>query len=157
VTVHFGALESPIMLSPSILRKPTCAGMVSDFLMASEKPALVLLHGGAASGRAWQDEVPLVSRYHSVYAPTAPGHRGGPPVSRRPVTATDLVDWAERYLDEQELQRLHLVGSGIMALTRPSDHALRCTWARSIRWAATWESPTRKSRSRTSRPRYARA
>jgi pimeloyl-ACP methyl ester carboxylesterase len=83
---------------------------VPDFPMASDKPALVLLHGLTASGRAWQDVIPLVSAHHVVYAPTAPGHRGGPPVQRHPVTATDLVDWAERYLDEHGLQRPHLVG-----------------------------------------------
>jgi len=38
------------------------------------------------------------------------GHRGGPPVHRRPATIFDVVDWAERYLDEQGLQRPHLVG-----------------------------------------------
>jgi pimeloyl-ACP methyl ester carboxylesterase len=84
--------------------------MVSEFLMASDKTALVLLHGGAGSGRSWQDVLPLVSKHHQVYAPTAPGHRGGPPAQRRAANATDLVDWAERYVDEQGLQRPHLVG-----------------------------------------------
>ena len=115
--------------------------MVSDFLMASEKPALVLLHGGAASGMAWQDVVPLVSRYHQVYAPTAPGHRGGPPVPRRPMTATDLVDWAERYLDEQGLQRPHLVGhsmGGYLAieLARRGRAATVCAFAPGGFWAS---------------------
>jgi pimeloyl-ACP methyl ester carboxylesterase len=31
-------------------------------------------------------------------------------VQRRPATIRDIVDWAERYLDEQDLQRPHLVG-----------------------------------------------
>ena len=72
--------------------------------------AVVLLHGLNASGDAWQDVVPLLRSYHEVYAPTAIGHRGGPPVQRRPATIRDVVDWAERYLDEQDLQHPHLVG-----------------------------------------------
>jgi pimeloyl-ACP methyl ester carboxylesterase len=110
------------------------SGAVSDFVMASDKTALVLLHGGAASGRAWQDVVPLVSAHHEVYTPTAPGHRGGPPVHRHPATAPDLVEWAERYLDEHGLQRPHLVGhslGGYMAieLARRGRAATVCAFA----------------------------
>lgn len=78
--------------------------------MASDGSAVVLLHGLTASGRAWQDVVPRLRSYHEVYAPTAIGHHGGPPVLRRPATAVDVVDWAERYLDEHDLHRPHLVG-----------------------------------------------
>lgn len=78
--------------------------------MPSDGSAVVLLHGLNASGNAWQDVAPLLRSYHQVYAPTAIGHRGGPPVQRRPVTIRDVVDWAERYLDEHGLQRPHLVG-----------------------------------------------
>src|SRR6478752_4208476 len=52
--------------------------------------AVVLLHGLNASGDAWQDVVPLLGSYHEVYAPTAMGHRGGPPVHRRPATISTL-------------------------------------------------------------------
>lgn len=117
-------------------RLPTWLGMVSDFLMATDKTALVLLHGGAGSGRAWQDVVPVVSRYHQVHAPTAPGHRGGPPVQRRPATAAD-----ERYLDEQGLQRPHLVGhsmGGYLAieLARRGRAATVCVFAPGGFWAS---------------------
>lgn len=78
--------------------------------MASEKPGLVLLHGLSASGRAWQDVVPLLTEHCQVFAPTALGHRGGPPVGAHPTTITDIVDWAQGYLDEHELQRPYLVG-----------------------------------------------
>jgi len=78
--------------------------------MPSDGPAIVLLHGLNASENAWQDVVPLLRSYSEVYAPTAIGHRGGPPVQRRPATIRDIVDWAERYLDEQHLQQPHLVG-----------------------------------------------
>lgn len=109
--------------------------------MASDGSALVLLHGGTASGGAWQDVVPVVSKYHLVYAPTAPGHRGGPPVQRHPATATDLVDWAEGYLDEQGLQRPHLAGhsmGGYMAieLARRGRAATVCAFAPGGFWAS---------------------
>jgi pimeloyl-ACP methyl ester carboxylesterase len=112
-----------------------------DFVMASDKTALVLLHGGTASGRAWQDVVPLVSAHHEVYAPTAPGHRGGPAVQRRPATANGLVDWAERYLDDQGLQRPHLVGhslGGFMAieLARRGRAATVCAFAPGGFWGS---------------------
>jgi pimeloyl-ACP methyl ester carboxylesterase len=73
--------------------------------MASGKPPLVLLHGIAMSGKAWEDVVPLLSTHHQVYVPTAPGHNGGPPVQRRPAAMTDVVDATERYLDQQGLER----------------------------------------------------
>jgi pimeloyl-ACP methyl ester carboxylesterase len=92
---------------------------VPNFLMASDKPPLVLLHGITMSGNAWQDVVPLLSDHHEVFTPTALGHRGGPPVQRRPATITDVVDAAQRYLDERGLERPHLAGNsmgGFMAI-----------------------------------------
>ena len=80
-----------------------CPAAVSNFLMSFDKPPVVLLHGIAMSGNAWQDVVPLLSNYHEVFTPTALGHRGGPPVQRRPATITDVVDVVERYLDERGL------------------------------------------------------
>jgi pimeloyl-ACP methyl ester carboxylesterase len=79
--------------------------------VAHEKPPLVLLHPATSSGRIWQDVVPLVSEHHAVHAPTLLGHRGGPAAQRRPATFTDLVDSAERYLDERGLDRPHLAGN----------------------------------------------
>ena len=78
--------------------------------MASDGSVVVLVHGLTASGRAWQDVIPLLRSYHEVYTPTAIGHRGGPPVQRRPATIYDVIDWVERYLDEHDLHHPHLVG-----------------------------------------------
>lgn len=84
--------------------------------MASGQSALVLLHGFGMSGEsAWREVIPLVADHHQVYAPTALGHRGGPPVQRRPVTMSDVVDAAEQYLDERGLARPHLAGNSIGA------------------------------------------
>ncbi|WP_231608828.1 alpha/beta hydrolase [Mycobacterium shottsii] len=63
------------------------------------------------------------------------------PVQRRPATAADLVDWAERYLDEQGLQRPHLVGhsmGGYLAieLARRGRAATVCVFAPGGFWAS---------------------
>jgi pimeloyl-ACP methyl ester carboxylesterase len=80
--------------------------------MASDKPPLVL-HGIAMAGNAWQDVVPLLYDHHEVFTPTALGHCGRPPVQRRPATVIDVVDAAERYLDERGLERPHLAGNSM--------------------------------------------
>src|SRR5260370_41367192 len=81
--------------------------------MGFDKPPLVLLHGIAMSGSAWQDVVPLLSDHHEVFTPTALGHRGGPPVQRRPAVMTDVVDAAEGYLGERGLERPPLARNSI--------------------------------------------
>src|SRR3954453_8203310 len=81
--------------------------------MASDKPPLVLLHPFLVSGNVWQDVVPRLSSYHQVFTPTALGHCGGPAVRRRPVTIWDVIDTAERYLDERGLDRPHLAGNSM--------------------------------------------
>jgi pimeloyl-ACP methyl ester carboxylesterase len=81
--------------------------------VTSEKSPLVLLHPVTSSGRIWQDVVPLLSEYHEVHAPTLLGHRGGPAIQRRPVRVSDMVDAAERYLDEHGLARPHLAGNSL--------------------------------------------
>lgn len=81
--------------------------------MTSEKAPVVLLHNACASGRLWADVVPLLSGAHDVRTPTLLGHRGGPPIERRPATVTDMVDAAERYLDGHGLVRPHIAGVSV--------------------------------------------
>lgn len=84
--------------------------------MASADPEpLVLLHGVAMSGFVWDEVVPLLSNRHRVYAPTAVGHLGGPAAPRRPSTVSCQVDWAESYLDEQNIERAHFAGNSMGA------------------------------------------
>jgi pimeloyl-ACP methyl ester carboxylesterase len=83
--------------------------------MASKLPPVVLMHGIAMSGSVWQDVVPLLAIHHEVFTPTALGHRGGPPVQRRPVRIWDVIDAAEAYLNEAGLDRPHLAGNSMGA------------------------------------------
>ena len=113
----------------------------AEMAASSDNSALVLLHGILMSGNAWQDVVPLLSSHHQVYTPTAAGHRGGPPVQRRPAKVSDLVDAAERYLDERGLERPHLAGlslGGWMAieLARRGRAATVCALAPAGFWSA---------------------
>lgn len=109
--------------------------------MPSDKSAVVLLHGILMSGNGWQDVVPLLSDRHRVYAFTTAGHRGGSPAPPRPATVSDLVDDAERYLDECGLERPHVVGlslGGWMAieLARRGRAATVCALAPAGFWSS---------------------
>jgi pimeloyl-ACP methyl ester carboxylesterase len=110
--------------------------------VTSEKSPLVLLHPVTSSGRIWQDVVPLLSEYHEVHAPTLLGHRGGPAIQRRPVRVSDMVDAAERYLDERGLARPHLAGNSLggwvaIELARRGRAASVCAFSPAGFW---WDS-----------------
>lgn len=77
---------------------------------------VVLLHGIASSGRAWDDLGTELARHCNVHAPTAIGHRGGAPVPQS-CSLTDIVDDAEQYLDRVGLHRPHLVGHSLGGYT----------------------------------------
>src|SRR4051794_37946482 len=80
--------------------------------MSSRDP-LVLLHALGMSARVWDDVRPLLDSEHEIVALTALGHRGGAEPARRPVTVPDMVDDAERALDELGLERPHIAGNSI--------------------------------------------
>ncbi len=73
---------------------------------------VVLLHGVAGSETMWRNVVPLLARHYDVIALTAAGHHGGRPAPAG-TTVRDLVDDAERSLDELGLVRPHLVGNSL--------------------------------------------
>jgi pimeloyl-ACP methyl ester carboxylesterase len=80
--------------------------------MGSGEP-LVLLHGVMGSERMWKGLAPLLAGDHDVIAPTALGHAGGPPALGRGGGYRDVLDAAERQLDELSLERAHLVGNSM--------------------------------------------
>src|SRR4051794_19156741 len=65
------------------------------------------------SPRVWDGVRPLLEPHHRVVVPTALGHRGGPAPASRPVTIGDLVDAAERALDEGGVGRAHVAGNSL--------------------------------------------
>ena len=80
--------------------------------MADREP-LVLLHGVGMSARVWDDLRPLLDPHHEVFAFTSLGHRGGAAAMHRPVKVQDLVDDAERALDQHGLERPHIAGNSL--------------------------------------------
>lgn len=76
--------------------------------------AMVLLHGFTDTWRSWTRVLPALQAHHAVFAPTLPGHAGGPAVDHsESATVTGLVDIIERQLDTHGIERAHLVGSSL--------------------------------------------
>ena len=74
-------------------------------------PPLVCLHGFTDTWRTWELVLPALERRHEVFAPTLPGHAGGPPLAGLGQTAA--VDAVERLLDEAGIASAHLVGNSL--------------------------------------------
>jgi pimeloyl-ACP methyl ester carboxylesterase len=92
------------------------------------------------SGSAWRDTAPLLAANHAVYTPSVLGHRGGPAVQGRPASLWDVVDASERYLDEKELDRPHLVGNSLggfvaLELARRGRAASVCVFSPAGFWS----------------------
>ena len=73
---------------------------------------VVLLHGVTGSAKMWRTVIPLLEPYYETIALTALGHRGGRP-GIAGATVQDLVDDAERSLDELSVDQPHLVGNSL--------------------------------------------
>ncbi len=79
---------------------------------------MLLLHGVTNSARIWDDVVPLLRPHFDVIAPTAAGHRGGPPAHPHSSIA-GLIDDLETVLDGLGLETVHVAGNsmgGFMAI-----------------------------------------
>lgn len=76
-------------------------------------PPLVLLHGLFMTWRAWQPVIPVLQRSHDVFAPTLPGHRGGPPYPAGLEGIGPIADAVEARLDALGWERSHLVGNSL--------------------------------------------
>jgi pimeloyl-ACP methyl ester carboxylesterase len=79
----------------------------------ADREPLVLLHALGMSPRVWGRVRPALEPNHEVLAPALLGHRGGASPSRRPATVSDLVDDAERVLDERGIDRAHVAGNSL--------------------------------------------
>jgi pimeloyl-ACP methyl ester carboxylesterase len=73
---------------------------------------MVLLHGFTGSWRVWDLVLAQLERHHDVFAPTLPGHAGGPPIGGV-VTTEEILDAVERMLDDAGLETAHLVGNSV--------------------------------------------
>ena len=73
---------------------------------------VVLFHGVTGSETMWRNVIPRLAPSYDTIALTALGHRGGRP-GRPGASVRDLVDDAERSLDELGLERPHLAGNSL--------------------------------------------
>jgi pimeloyl-ACP methyl ester carboxylesterase len=75
-------------------------------------PPLVALHGFTDTWRTWELVLPALERRHDVFAPTLPGHAGGPPLEGE-ISTAGVLDAVEALLDEAGLSTAHLVGNSL--------------------------------------------
>ena len=75
-------------------------------------PPLVLLHGFTDTWRTWELVLPALERRHDVFAPTLPGHAGGPALEGA-VHRRLLADAVERAMDEAGFETAHIAGNSL--------------------------------------------
>jgi pimeloyl-ACP methyl ester carboxylesterase len=73
---------------------------------------LVCLHGFTDTWRTWDLVLPELERRHEVFAPTLPGHAGGPAIDGA-VTAATIPDAIERAMDDVGFETAHIVGNSL--------------------------------------------
>ena len=73
---------------------------------------LVLLHGFTDTWRTWDLVMPELERHHEVFAPTLPGHAGGPDLTI-PVSQEQVLDQVEAILDDAGIGVAHLAGNSL--------------------------------------------
>ncbi|WP_232664488.1 alpha/beta fold hydrolase [Pseudonocardia sp. TRM90224] len=82
-------------------------------LRAGTGEPVLLLHPYSLSHHVWRDVAADLASTYDVYAPTLPGHWGGPPLHARDVDITHLTDGVERLLDEAGWDTCHVVGNSL--------------------------------------------
>ncbi len=83
----------------------------TSFHRGGEGPPLVLLHGFTDTWRTWELVLPALERHHDVFAPTLPGHAGGPPVTN--LDSDTMADGVERAMDAAGLATAHIAGNSL--------------------------------------------
>ncbi|MBY8859037.1 alpha/beta fold hydrolase [Nocardia sp. CA2R105] len=73
---------------------------------------VLLLHGLLLTWQSWGAVIDELSGDHEVFAPTLPGHWGGPAVSG-PATFTALADFVAAVMDQNDWPTAHLVGNSL--------------------------------------------
>lgn len=74
---------------------------------------LVVLHGACATWRLWEPVFPLLERDFDVFAPTLPGHWGGPLVERAKVNIDFSADTIIGQMESIGWNRAHIVGGSL--------------------------------------------
>jgi len=83
----------------------------SPFHRGGSGPPLVCLHGFTDTWRTWELVLPALERRFEVFAPTLPGHAGGPPLGE--LGESVMVDAVERALDQAGIDTAHVAGNSL--------------------------------------------
>lgn len=62
--------------------------------------------------RIWELVLPELERHHDVFAPTLPGHAGGPPLEGE-LSDVLIADAVERAMNDAGFDRAHIVGNSL--------------------------------------------
>ncbi|WP_183097530.1 alpha/beta fold hydrolase [Nocardioides pelophilus] len=90
------------------------SGLQTDHFRGGSGEPLVLLHPAVTTWRIWRPVIDRLTTHHDVFAPTLPGHHGGPPPPRL-LTFGGLADAVEDLLDGAGIGRAHLAGNSLGA------------------------------------------
>jgi pimeloyl-ACP methyl ester carboxylesterase len=87
--------------------------MFTPFHRGGSGSPLVLLHGFVDTWLTWELVLPALERRHAVFAPTLPGHAGGPPIEPRGLSDSTLADAVEQALDEAGIGVADFAGNSL--------------------------------------------
>ena len=88
--------------------------MTLNFVRRGEGARLLLVHGLGGTWRSWSTILPALSQAREVIAIDLPGH-GGTPAAADSGTFAGLADSVERFILEQGLEGVDIVGSSLGA------------------------------------------
>ena len=83
---------------------------IADHHRGGEGPPLLLIHGFTASWPIWAPVIELLEGQFDIFAPTSPGHTGGPELAEGVSLPTGIADGLEAMLDEIGWERCHVAG-----------------------------------------------
>lgn len=108
----------------------------------------MLFHGILCADRVWRHVVPPLAAHYDVIAPTELGHLGGKACGAQPVSFEEVVDDAERTLDELGLDGAHLAGNSLggwiaLELARRGRAKTVCALSPAGAWDRDWDDMKR--------------
>jgi len=86
--------------------------VIADHVRRGRGPQVLLLHPFGTSRHVWDDVIGELAGHADVFAPTLPGHAGGPALVS-PATAGSLARQVAAMLDRLGWERPHVVGNSI--------------------------------------------
>ena len=99
-----------------MLALPSLKGLTMslNFVRRGRGPRLLLVHGLGGTWRSWSTILPALSQAREVIALELPGH-GETPAAADSGTLAGLADSVERFILEQDLEGVDIVGSSLGA------------------------------------------